>query len=67
MVRDGAFIQAYNAQIAVDEGHQIIVAAVLSNQAPDAEYFTPLLNRIVDNCDAVPEIVTGDAGYFTNS
>ncbi len=24
MVRDGAFIQAYNAQIAVDEGHQII-------------------------------------------
>lgn len=65
MMRDGAFLQAYNAQIAVDEGHQIIVAAALSNQAPDAEYFQPMLNRIVDNCDAVPERVTGDAGYFS--
>lgn len=65
MVRDGAFIQAYNAQIAVDEAHQIIVAAALSNQAPDAEYFEPMLNRVVDNCDAVPARVTGDSGYFS--
>jgi transposase len=65
MLRDGAFIQAYNAQIAVDDGHQIIVAAALSNQAPDAEYFEPMLNRIVDNCDAVPACVTADSGYFS--
>jgi transposase len=65
MMRDGAFIQAYNAQIAVDEGHQIIVAAALSNQGPDVEYFVPMLNRVVDNCDAVPERVTGDNGYFS--
>jgi transposase len=65
MVRDGGFIQAYNAQIAVDEGHQIIVAAAVSNQAPDAEYFEPMLNRIVDNCDAVPERTTADSGYFS--
>lgn len=65
MMRDGAFLQAYNAQIAVDEGHQIIVAAALSNQAPDAEYFAPILARVVENCDAVPERVTADAGYFS--
>jgi transposase len=65
MKRDGGFLQAYNAQIAVDEGHQIIVAAALSNQAPDAQYFEPMLCRIVDNCDAVPAITTGDAGYFS--
>lgn len=65
MVRDGAFIQAYNAQIAVDEGTQIIVAAALSNQAPDAEYFEPMLRRVVDNCDAVPERTTADSGYFS--
>jgi transposase len=65
MLRDGAFIQAYNAQIAVDEAHQIIVAAALSNQAPDAEYFTPMLNRVVDNCDAVPARTTADSGYFS--
>jgi hypothetical protein len=66
MKRDGGFLQGYNAQIAVDEGHQIIVAAALSNQAPDAQYFEPMLRRIVDNCDAVPAITTGDAGYFSS-
>ena len=60
MMRDGAFLQAYNAQVAVDEGHQIIVAAALSNQSPDAEYFAPMLRRVVRNCDAVPERVTAD-------
>jgi transposase len=65
MVRDGAFVQAYNAQIAVDESHQIIVAAALSNQGPDPEYFEPMLCRIVENCDAVPARTTADAGYFS--
>jgi transposase len=67
MVRDGAFLQAYNGQIAVDEGAQIIVAAALSNQAPDAEYFEPMLRRVVDNCDAVPACITADSGYFSAS
>jgi len=66
MLRDGAFIQAYNAQIAVDESpHQIIVAAALSNPGPDAEYFEPILRRVVENCDAVPTWVTADSGYFS--
>lgn len=65
MLRDGGFLQAYNAQIAVDEDHQIIVAAAVGNQAPDAEYFEPMLERIVDNCDAVPTCITADAGYFS--
>lgn len=65
MMRDGGFLQAYNAQIAVDEDHQIIVAAAVGNQAPDAEYFEPMLERIVDNCHEVPTSTTGDAGYFS--
>ena len=65
MLRDGGFLQAFNAQIAVDDAHQIIVAAAVSNQAPDAEYFVPMLERTVDNCDAVPACVTADAGYFS--
>jgi transposase len=66
MVRDGTYVQAYNAQIAVDEGHQIIVAAALSNQGPDNEYFEPMLRRVVDNCDRPPERVTADSGYFSS-
>lgn len=65
MMRDGGFVQAYNAQIAVDEAAQIIVAAALSNQAPDVEYFEPMLRRVVDNCDAVPTSTTADSGYFS--
>jgi transposase len=65
MLRDGAFIQAYNAQIAVDDSHQIIVAAAVSNQGPDNEYFAPMLQRVVKNCDAVPETATADNGYLS--
>ena len=67
MVRDGAFIQAYNAQIAVDEEHQIIVAAAVSNQGPDCEYFEPMLRRVATNCDSIPERVTADNGYFSTA
>jgi transposase len=65
MMRDGTFVQAYNAQIVVDDGHQIIVAAAVSNQAPDAEYFSPMLHRTVAHCGRVPSVVTADAGYFS--
>lgn len=65
MFKDGTYLQAFNAQIAVDEENQIIVAAALSNQGPDTEYFDPMLRRVVDNCSAVPSCVTADAGYFS--
>ncbi|HEX6032593.1 MAG TPA: IS1182 family transposase [Tepidiformaceae bacterium] len=67
MLRDGSFLQAYNAQIAVDEDHQIIVAAAVSNHAADTGYLVPMLERVVENCDAVPERTTADAGYFSAS
>lgn len=67
MKRDGAFIQAYNVQLAVDEQSQIIVAQAVGNQAPDAEYFEPMLQRVVQNVDAVPERTTADAGYCSEA
>jgi transposase len=65
MHSNGGFMQAYNAQIAVDEEHQIIVAAALSNQGADTHYFEPLLRRAVRNCGAPPDRVTADAGYYS--
>ena len=67
MVRDGAYVQAYNGQIAVDEANQIIVAAALSNQGPHVQYFEPMLRRVVENCNAVPARGTGDAGCFSDA
>jgi hypothetical protein len=65
MMRDGGFLQAFNAQLAVDEDNQIILAAAVGNQGPDVQYFEPMLRRVVDNCNAVPKVTTADSGYFS--
>ncbi len=67
MVDKGAFVQAYNGHIAVDGEHQIIVAAGLSNQAPDAEYFIPMLDRVICGCEQLPEAALADAGFFSDA
>lgn len=72
MVRDGDHVvQAFNAQALVDNAHQIIVSAAVGNQAPDAEYFAPMLDRADQNLAAAgiakPSSVptAADAGYFS--
>jgi hypothetical protein len=68
IMRDkGAFVQGYNGQLAVDAEHQIIVAAELSNQAPDVEYFIPMLDQVLVNCEQIPEAALADAGYFSDA
>jgi transposase len=64
---DGAFVQAYNAQIVVDDATQIIVAQALTNQPPDTEHALPLLVLARDNCGAVPARASMDAGYFSEN
>lgn len=59
------FLQGYNCQAAVDEGHQIIVAQAVTNQPPDVEHFAPVLEQVVANCGAAPAKSTADAGYFS--
>jgi transposase len=61
----GKYVQAYNAQVVVDEGHQIILAHGVSNQPPDVEYLAPLLKATVANCGVLPRQLTADAGYFS--
>ncbi|HZT43059.1 MAG TPA: IS1182 family transposase [Chthonomonadaceae bacterium] len=63
---NGNFIQGYNAQAAVDGGHQIIVACDLTNQAADAPHFVPMLTQVEQNTGQQPEQVAADAGYFSN-
>jgi transposase len=62
----GGFIQGYNCQAAVDEEHQVIVGAGLSNQSPDAEYLKPLLDQVIENCGGPPGKFTADAGYYSD-
>jgi transposase len=67
MMRDGAVIQAYNAQVAVDSESQVIVAEAVTNQAPDAEHFIPMLERVTSNTGGIPDIVTADNGYLSRA
>jgi len=67
MKSNDGYVQAYNAQLAVDEAVQIIVALGVSNQPPDVEYFVPMLDRVVENCGAPPQRVSADNGYLSEA
>ena len=65
MVKDGAFIQSYNAQIVVEAASQVIVAEGVSNQAPDQQYLVPMVERMLSRCEGAPEALLADSGYFS--
>ena len=65
---DGAtkgFVQAYNAQAAVDGEAQIIVASTVTQQTNDKQQLVPLVKRVEDNLGELPAKVSADAGYFS--
>lgn len=64
MESGGAFVQGYNCQAAVDEGHQIIVGQAVSNLSPDNGAFVPVLEQVVQNCGGAATVTTADAGYW---
>jgi len=64
MEKGGAFLQGYNCQAAVDDGHQIIVACAVTNLAPDNGNLVPMVELVQSNCGAVPPSVTADTGYW---
>jgi len=69
LMKDGAtggFIQAYNAHIAVDEVHQVIVACPVSAQPSDAAGFLPLLCETETQLGRLPQKVSADAGFYSH-
>lgn len=65
MERGGQFTQAYNGHIAVDDEWHVIVGQGASNQAPDTEYFIPMLERVQITVGKLPEKATADAGFWS--
>jgi transposase len=61
----GAFVQAYNAQIAVDGEAQIIVAALVTQAPNDARQLVPMAEAIVENVGQLAATTSADAGYFS--
>jgi transposase len=62
---DKAFIQGYNAQVAVDADSQIILAATVTNQAADSPHLLPVLDQVRENTGRTPRGVLADAGYWS--
>jgi hypothetical protein len=70
LLKDGAtggFIQAYNAQVAVDEAHEVIVACTLSAQPSAAAGFLPLLAETETQLGRLPEKVSADTGFYSHA
>jgi transposase len=65
MQSGGSYLQGYNCQVAVDSDHQVIVAVGVSNQPPDTEHLEPMLERIAVSAGALPDVMTMDAGYWS--
>src|SRR4030088_1381877 len=64
--KDG-FVQAYNAQAAVDAGAQIIVAHELTQCGSDQGQLVPLIEAIENNLGRQPEQASADSGYCSES
>jgi len=60
------FIQAYNAQAAVDSAHQVIVAAEVTNRPADRGQAEPMMEVVKENTGKLPRQMSADAGYFSS-
>lgn len=70
IMKDGAtksFVQAYNAQAAVDGEAQVIVAAAVTQAANDKQQLVPMLTQVAANCGTAPAVATADSGYFSEA
>lgn len=59
----GGFDAGYNAQLAVDEGAHIIVAAELTNVASDAAELPRMIEAVEANLGQAPAQALADTGY----
>ena len=63
----GSFVQAYNAQAAVDSQAQVIVAAELTQQTNDSRQLVPMIEQVIANVGCKPEAVSADTGYWSEA
>jgi transposase len=64
--KDG-FVQAYNAQVAVDGKAQIIVAQDVTQSPVDSGQLVPMIDATKANLGRYPEQASADAGYCSEA
>lgn len=63
MKMGNGFEQSYNAQASVDDAHQIIVAAGVTNCGADNAQLIPMIEATTHTTGQLPQQVLADAGY----
>ncbi|WP_070987930.1 transposase [Halofilum ochraceum] len=67
MLTRSGWVQAYNAQIAVDADHQIIIAQTPTPCAADINHLAPMVAAIERDAGHVPDELSADAGYCSEA
>ena len=67
MPSGGGFIAGYNGQIAVDAGHQVIVAHRLVTSPADYAALVPLVDQTRANLGRKPREVSADTGFASEA
>jgi len=62
-----AYIQGYNAEIAVDCDSQIILGADVTQNTNDKKELVPLIEQIAENTGQMPKAALADSGFFSES
>jgi transposase len=60
------FVQAYNAQIVVEEGCQLIVAQGVTQEANDKKQTIPMVEAIQEQAEQMPNQLLADSGYCSD-
>jgi transposase len=63
----GGFEQCYNAQAAVDEGSQLIVAAQLINSPSEYAILVPMVDQVERNTGSSPQMILADTNYASEA
>jgi transposase len=61
------FVQAYNAQIAVESAFQLIVGCAVTQDANDKKQLTPMIEVVAEQFGECPTEVLADSGYCSEA
>lgn len=62
--RHGVIVPSYNAQIAVDEKKQFIVANHVTKDCNDKHQLIPMIQKSINNLNELPKQALADNGYY---
>ena len=60
------FVQAYNAQIVVEEVNQLIVGQAVTQEANDKKQTIPMVEAMEEQAEQTPEQLLADSGYCSD-